>query len=74
MTMKQGPLTDEHLEPWNGNIVDLTMADGSHRTGLLQRIDRTTVRLRPVPGAPAVPDGGIVRIADATSVARASRN
>jgi hypothetical protein len=66
-------LTAEHLEPWNGNIVDLTMTDGTHLTGLLQRIDAEWVRLKSYDGV-KVPNDGLVRIADAASIARAARN
>jgi hypothetical protein len=66
-------LTAEHLEPWNGNIVDLTMIDGTHCTGLLQRIDAEWVRLKSYGGV-KLPNDGLVRIADAASVARAARN
>ncbi len=71
--MTQHSLTDEHLEPWNGNIVDMTMADGTHQIGLLQRVDREFVRLRPADGSKQVGDG-LVRIASAVSVSRAARN
>jgi hypothetical protein len=67
-------LTDENLEPWNGNIVDLTMSDGTHQTGLLQRVDREFVRLRSYDGAKARPGDGLVRIAEAVKVTRAARN
>ncbi len=67
-------MTDENFEPWNGNIVDLTMSDGSHRSGLLARVDRTFVRLKPVGGAKASSEDGLVRIADTASIARAARN
>ena len=46
-------LTAEHLDPWNGNIVDLTMLDGTHRIGLLQRVDRNWVRLKTGRGEPS---------------------
>jgi hypothetical protein len=72
MTLK--PITAENLEPWNGNIVDLTMLDGTHRTGLLQRVDSEWVRLK-TPGAPKqTGDDGLVRISLAASVSRAARN
>jgi hypothetical protein len=67
-------LTAENLEPWNGNIVDLTMLDGTHRTGLLQRVDAEWVRLK-TPNAPKSNAGeGLVRIALAASVSRFARN
>ena len=65
-------ITAEHLEPWNGNLVDLTMLDGTHRTGLLQRVDSEWVRIK-APGA-AKGDDNLVRISLAASVARAGRN
>jgi hypothetical protein len=67
------PLTAENLEPWNGNIVDLTMLDGTHRTGLLQRVDAEWVRLKS-PSPAKSGDDGLVRIALAASVARFARN
>ena len=67
-------LTAEHLEPWTGNVVDLTMRDGSHRIGLLERIDRASAYLRAVAGVLPPPDGGAIRIADTFIVSRASRN
>ncbi len=71
MTLK--PLTAEHLEPWNGNIVDLTMLDGTHHTGLLQRVDSQWIRLKSYDGV-KVPSDGLIRIADAASISRAARN
>jgi len=67
-------LTAEHLEPWNGNIVDLTMIDGTHRIGLLQRVDRNWVRLKTGRGEPNLPNGGLIQIDQTTVVARAWRN
>jgi hypothetical protein len=68
------PLTAEHLEPWNGNVVDLTMIDGTHRVGLLQRVNAEFVRLKVGHGAAKLPDNGMVQIDQATSIVRASRN
>jgi hypothetical protein len=68
------PLTAENLEPWNGNIVDLTMLDGTHRTGLLQRIDAEWVRLK-TPGAPkSAAADELVQISLAASISRFARN
>lgn len=67
-------LSVEHFDPWNGNIVDLTMTDGSHRTGLLQRVDSEWVRLKAPRDAAKLPDDGLVRIADSVSIARGARN
>lgn len=67
-------LTAEHLEPWNGNIVDLTMIDGTHRIGLLQRVDRDFVRLKTGRGEANLPNGGLIQIDQTTVVSRASRN
>jgi hypothetical protein len=67
-------LTAEHLEPWNGNVVELTMLDGTHRVGLLQRVDAQWVRLKVGPGAARLPDGGLIQIDQATAISRASRN
>jgi hypothetical protein len=64
-------LSAEHLEPWNGNIVQVTMVDGSRQVGLLQRVDSNWVRLKAVP---ALPNGGLIEIALTTAVSRASRN
>jgi hypothetical protein len=49
------------------------MIDGTHCTGLLQRIDAEWVRLKSYGGV-KLPNDGLVRIADAASVARAARN
>jgi hypothetical protein len=68
------PLTAEHLEPWNGNVVDLTMLDGTHRIGLLQRVDAQFVRLTVGHGKAKLPDKGMVQIDQAASIVRASRN
>jgi hypothetical protein len=73
-TAKRRPLTAEHLEPWNGNVVDVTMADGSHRIGLLDRIDQESVHLRASAGVARLPNDGVIRIADAIAINRASRN
>jgi hypothetical protein len=70
--MQTKSITAENLEPWNGNIVDLTMLDGTHRTGLLQRVDAEWVRLKN-PG-PKTADDGLVRISLAASISRAARN
>ncbi len=72
--MNARTLTDEHFEPWNGNIVDVTMHDGTHRTGLLARVDQTWIRLKPARDGVKPADDGLVRIADTASIARASRN
>jgi hypothetical protein len=70
--MQTKSITAENLEPWNGNIVDLTMLDGTHRTGLLQRVDAEWVRLKN-PGVKTA-DDGLVRISLAASISRAARN
>ena len=67
-------LTAEHLEPWNGNIVDMTMLDGSHLTGLLQRVDADWVRLRAFDGSKPRTGDGLVRISEAVKIERAARN
>ena len=67
-------LTVDNLEPWNGNIVDLTMIDGSHRVGLLKRLDKHRVMLKTGRGEPKLPDDGIVQINETTMVSRAWRN
>lgn len=71
MSTGMRPLTVDHLEPWNGNIVQMTMRDGSCQVGLLQRVDSNWVRLK---ATPALPNGGLIEIALATAVSRASRN
>jgi hypothetical protein len=70
---KPRSLTAAHLEPWRGNIIDVTMIDGSHRIGLLDRMEEGVARLRAVAGFKN-PDGGSFRIADAMRLQRASRN
>jgi hypothetical protein len=67
-------LTSEHLEPWRENVVDLTLADGTHRIGLLTQIEKGNVHLRGARGNVALPDGGVVRIVDTVEVKRAPRN
>ncbi len=74
MMTNDRPMTDENFEPWNGNIVDVTMLDGSHRTGLLARVDQTWIRLKSARDAAKAPDDGLVRIAETASIVRASRN
>jgi hypothetical protein len=68
------PLTVDHLEPWSGNIVDVTMLDGSHLHGLLERVDADWVRLRSVDGTKTRPGEGLVRISDTVKIGRAERN
>lgn len=63
------PFTPAHLEPWRGNIVDVTMRDGSHRIGLLQGIERGVATLR---GGDEGKDSADFRVADARRVERAS--
>jgi hypothetical protein len=63
-----------NLEPWLGNIVDLTLSDGTHRIGLLRSVDGPFAHLKAGRGKPAVLDGGKVRIADAVSIVRGGRN
>jgi hypothetical protein len=68
------PMTSAYLEPWTGNIIDLTLADGTHRIGLLEKVDAEWAHLNPGRGKPALPDGGKVLISGAVSIIRASRN
>lgn len=70
---KTRSLTAAHLEPWRGNIIDVTMSDGTHRIGLLDRMEEGMARLRSI-GTFKNPDGGSFRIADAVTLQRASRN
>jgi hypothetical protein len=67
-------LTAEHFEPWRGNIIDVTMVDGSHRIGLLEKVEDRYARLRAVGSLLALPDGGAIRLADTMTIERASRN
>lgn len=67
-------VTYANLEPWLGNIIDLTMADGSHRIGLLEKVDNEWAHFSPGRGKPALADGGKVAFAGAVSIVRASRN
>ena len=62
------------LEPWTGNAIDLTLSDGTHRIGLLQKVDGQWAQLSAGRGMPALLDGGKVLISDAISIIRASRN
>ena len=66
------PLTDAHLEPWLANVVDVTMRDGSHRIGLLQRIERGVATLRPIDAEHS--DPLVFRVSDARRVGRALPN
>jgi len=68
------PMTYANLEPWLGNIIALTLSDGSLRIGLLEKVDAEWAKLSPGRGKPALPDGGMVRISGAVSIVRASRN
>lgn len=67
-------MNDASLEPWLGNAIDLTLSDGTHRIGLLQKVDGQWAQLSAGRGMPALLDGGKVRIADAVAIVRASRN
>jgi hypothetical protein len=67
-------LSADHLEPWIGNVVDLKMADGTHRFGLLEPITGKDAHLRAVAGLPRPPDHGAIRIADMLAISRAARN
>jgi hypothetical protein len=69
-----GVMNDASLLPWLGNIIDLTLSDGTHRIGLLQKVDGEWAQLSPGRGNPPIIDGGKVRISDAVSIVRASRN
>jgi hypothetical protein len=50
------------------------MLDGTHRTGLLQRVDSVWVRLKTPGATKSTGDDGLVRISLAASVSRAARN
>lgn len=68
-------MNDASLLPWVGNIIDLTLSDGTHRIGLLQKVDDEWAQLSAGRGRnAALVDGGKVRISDAVSIVRASRN
>jgi hypothetical protein len=62
------------LEPWLGNAIDLTMSDGTHRIGLLQKVDAQWAQLTAGRGLPVILDGGKVLISDMISIVRAARN
>jgi len=64
-------LTAGHLEPWRENTVELTLTDGTHRVGLLKRIENGTVQLQAARGAAALPDGCVIRIHDTIAIKRA---
>jgi hypothetical protein len=68
------PVTYANLEPWLWNVIDLTLSDGSHRIGLLEKVDAEWAKLNPGRGNPALPSGGMVSIAGTASIVRASRN
>jgi hypothetical protein len=65
-------MTRAYLEPWIGNVIDLTLSDGSHRVGLLQKVDDQWAQLHAGAGKPALLDGGKVRIADTVLITRAA--
>ncbi len=72
---KRRSLTAAHLEPWKGNIIDVTMLDGTHKIGLLERTtEEGTARLRSVGGTNDRVSVGVIKIAEAISIQRASRN
>ena len=73
VTVKPRALTAAHFEPWRGNIIDVTMMDGTHRIGLLERMEEGMARLRAI-GNVKNPDGGMFRMSDAVTLHRASRN
>ena len=45
-------MNDASLEPWIGNIIDLTLSDGTHRVGLLQKVDDQWAQLNAGRGNP----------------------
>lgn len=67
------PLTSAHLEPWLGNVVDLTMIDGTYRVSLLKKVDAHWAQLRRTPASAPLLNDGTVRIECAVSITRASR-
>jgi hypothetical protein len=73
-TVARKALTAAHFEPWKGNIIDVTMLDGSHKIGLLERTEAGTARLRSVGGTNDRVTFGVIQIAEAMTVQRASRN
>jgi hypothetical protein len=67
-------LTSAHLTPWLGNIVDLTMIDGTHRFGLLKTVDAQWAQLRRTNESATLVNDGKVRVKRTISIARAGRN
>jgi hypothetical protein len=67
-------ISNASLEPWIGNAIDLTLSDGTHRIGLLQKVDGEWAQMSAGRGLPVLLDGGKVRISDTVSLVRASRN
>ena len=67
-------MTSDHLVLWTGNTIDITLADGTHRIGLLEKVDAEWAYLRPAQGKAALPERGMVSVAGAVSIVRASRN
>jgi hypothetical protein len=67
-------MSNASLEPWIGNAIDLTLSDGTHRIGLLQKVDGQWAQLSAGRGLPALLDGGKVLISDTISIVRAARN
>ena len=67
------PLTAEHLEPWRSNAIELTMADGSNRIGVLVALDRLKLSLRRPATAPSTYHFDEFRVADVIGVKRGPR-
>lgn len=60
--------TSAHLEPWRGDMIDVTMRDGSHRIGRLHGLEGGVATLR---GIGEKHDSASFRVADACRVERA---
>lgn len=66
-------LTAEHLDPWRSNAIELTMADGTSRIGMLVALDRLKLSLRRPASAPSTYHVDEVRVADVVGVKRSPR-
>lgn len=74
VTSRRRPLTAAHFEPWRGNIIDVTMMDGSHFVGLLERMENDTASVRTIRGVNESRQVRVLQIGESVAIERASRN
>jgi hypothetical protein len=73
-TSRRRPLTAAHFEPWRGNIIDVTMMDGSHHVGLLERMENDTASMRTMRGVNETRQVSTLKMGESVAIERASRN